>query len=93
MQQISIYLSPELHTFVERTAERECRSISGQIKHWVVEAAIIALSSGVLWIVILSLSTMSRSGSGLLWHGHDEPAQLGRSLSGKRRVGSCAEPT
>src|SRR5215467_9308894 len=53
-------------------------------------ASMIALSSRVLWIVILSLSTMSRSGSGLLRHGHDEPAQLGRSLSRKRRVGSCA---
>jgi hypothetical protein len=39
-------------------------------------ASIIALSSGVIWIVIVSLSTMSRNSSGLLRHGHDEPAQL-----------------
>jgi hypothetical protein len=53
-------------------------------------ACIITLSYGVVWIVILSLSTMSRSGSDLLQHGHDEPAQLGRSLSRTRRVGLCA---
>jgi hypothetical protein len=37
--QISVHLPQDLQTFVERTAERESRSVSGQIKHWVVEAA------------------------------------------------------
>ena len=37
--QVSVPLDPELRAFVERAAEREDRSIAGQIRHLVAEAA------------------------------------------------------
>ena len=36
--QISVPLDRELREFVERTAERETRSVAGQVRHW-IEAA------------------------------------------------------
>jgi hypothetical protein len=38
-EQLSVPLDPELREFVERTAEREDRSVAGQIRHLVAEAA------------------------------------------------------
>jgi hypothetical protein len=37
--QVSVPLDPELRAFVERAAEREDRSVAGQIRHLVAEAA------------------------------------------------------
>lgn len=34
-EQISVPLDRELRDFVERTAERETRTLAGQIRHWV----------------------------------------------------------
>jgi hypothetical protein len=39
MQQVTLSLTPELIAFVEREAELESRSIAGQIRHLVVQAA------------------------------------------------------
>jgi len=36
--QISVPLSPPLRAFVQRTAEREDRTLAGQIRHFVAEA-------------------------------------------------------
>jgi hypothetical protein len=38
-EQVSVPLSPELREFVERSAEREDRTVAGQIRHLVAEAA------------------------------------------------------
>jgi hypothetical protein len=38
-KQVSVPLPAELHAFVERAAEREDRSVAGQIRHLVAEAA------------------------------------------------------
>lgn len=38
-EQISVPLDPELREYVERTAAREDRSVAGQIRHFVAEAA------------------------------------------------------
>ena len=37
--QISVPLDPELVEFVERTAEREDRTVAAQVRHYVAEAA------------------------------------------------------
>jgi hypothetical protein len=39
LEQISITLPPEVRAFHERAAERDSRSLSGQIRHLCVEAA------------------------------------------------------
>jgi hypothetical protein len=39
MTQITVALSPELVSFLERAADRDSRSISGQVRHLVVQAA------------------------------------------------------
>ena len=39
LQDLTISLNPELRAFVEREAEKESRSVAGQIRHFVVEAA------------------------------------------------------
>ena len=39
MQQVTLSLTPELIAFVEREAEQESRSVAGQIRHLVVQAA------------------------------------------------------
>jgi hypothetical protein len=38
LEQITIALTPELRAFVNREAERESRTVAGQIRHLVVEA-------------------------------------------------------
>ena len=38
-KQVSVPLTRELREFVERAAEREDRSVAGQIRHFVAEAA------------------------------------------------------
>jgi len=38
-EQVSVPLDPELRAFVEREAAREDRSIAGQIRHLVAQAA------------------------------------------------------
>jgi hypothetical protein len=38
-EQVSVPLSPELRAFVERTAEREDRTVAATIRHFVAEAA------------------------------------------------------
>jgi hypothetical protein len=38
-EQISVPLEPELRAFAEREAERQDRSLAGQIRHFVAEAA------------------------------------------------------
>ena len=38
-EQVSVPLDPELRAFVERAAEREDRTLAGQIRHLVAEAA------------------------------------------------------
>jgi hypothetical protein len=39
MTQITVALSPELVNFLERAADRDSRSVSGQVRHLVVQAA------------------------------------------------------
>jgi hypothetical protein len=39
LEQITIALPPELWTFVSNLAERESRTVAGQIRHFVAEAA------------------------------------------------------
>jgi hypothetical protein len=38
-EQVSVPLSPALRAFVERTAEREDRTVAATIRHFVAEAA------------------------------------------------------
>ena len=38
-EQISVILDPDLRAFAEQAAAREDRSVAGQIRHWVAEAA------------------------------------------------------
>ncbi len=38
-EQVSVPLDPALRQFVERAAEREDRTLAGQIRHLVAEAA------------------------------------------------------
>lgn len=38
-QQVSVPLDPQLRAFVEETAAREDRTVAGQIRHLVAEAA------------------------------------------------------
>jgi hypothetical protein len=38
-ENVSMPLDPELRAFVERTAEQEDRSVAGQIRHLIAEAA------------------------------------------------------
>jgi hypothetical protein len=38
-EQVSVPLDPELREFVERAAAQEDRSVAGQIRHFVAEAA------------------------------------------------------
>ena len=38
-EQVSVPLPAELREFVERAAEREDRSVAGQIRHFVAQAA------------------------------------------------------
>jgi hypothetical protein len=38
-EQVSVPLEPELRAFVERAAAQEDRSVAGQIRHLVAEAA------------------------------------------------------
>jgi hypothetical protein len=38
-EQISVILDCELRTFAEQAAAREDRTLAGQIRHWVAEAA------------------------------------------------------
>ncbi len=38
-EQLSVPLPPRLREFIEREAEREDRSVAGQVRHLVAEAA------------------------------------------------------
>jgi hypothetical protein len=38
-EQISVTLDPDLRIFAEQVAAREDRTLAGQIRHWVAEAA------------------------------------------------------
>jgi hypothetical protein len=37
-EQITVTLDPDLREDVERIAAAECRSTSGQIRHWILDA-------------------------------------------------------
>src|SRR5258706_16255569 len=39
MSQINIHLPDDLLSFVQRAAERETRTVAGQVRHYVAEAA------------------------------------------------------
>jgi hypothetical protein len=45
-EQVSVPLDPELRAFVERAAEREDRSLAGQIRHLIAQAARAAQMQG-----------------------------------------------
>ena len=38
-EQISVTLEPDLRIFAEQVAAREDRTLAGQIRHWIAEAA------------------------------------------------------